>query len=705
MTTKIPNDQSYVGLPWKDGGREREGLDCKGLAELFLSEQFDFVPMAASTPFKEQGKDGMAQQFAPAFREIRERGDVVFFRQRSIGKITHVAVHLGGGKLLHTLRGMQSRIDNGPTLLKRLGFDPVGAISWRDAEVVSRLLKDPQIGDVVTPIVGLVISIILSLAVSFLTPKPKLPQQRQQYGRYGFDALITQTSSEIPLPDILGKVSVAGNSPYQTPLDKSQTVTDPTLQKLNKIIVLCEGPVSLVDTDAFNLTINGIQFNNPFFKSSATVNGFGLNPDQTKAEAVTGTIDGASNVPSISVYPGTYFIDVPVDVRAQYDRNFPLYGFSGCTYLVMRLIDSTKFTQLNIVATIQGRFCRRFDGFGFLTNDVTNEQDTGDATTVRFKLSNDDLVRVDSITVGGVTFTEMSETNQSGNVFSANKTKGYIEFLTAPGNGVSLVFNYRAYIREWTQNPAQHLVYLLTEKVRGMGFSESSISWDDANQLQDYCGEYIDLVSNGGTVQQPRYRCNYVIDYRKPAEEHIRPILDACMSYCFRSGGKWVMRAKRGADSVFSFDISNILRDSFSSDTRPRLERSNQIKAFIHSVDTFNAETEVRKDDQLDQESRAEKFGGDGILDESLKFPAVDNFAQGELLASNYLNDDLNTKELVTLTSNIQGIAIEPGDIVDITHPTRPSWTSKPFRVDSIDYDQEDRMVVRASEYIEPAIL
>src|SRR5438445_6639965 len=43
------SDLGYVGIAWKDGGRTRDGLDCAGLAALWLKEQMgiefgDFSP-------------------------------------------------------------------------------------------------------------------------------------------------------------------------------------------------------------------------------------------------------------------------------------------------------------------------------------------------------------------------------------------------------------------------------------------------------------------------------------------------------------------------------------------------------------------------------------------------------------------------------------------------------------------------------------
>jgi hypothetical protein len=182
----------------------------------------------------------------------------------------------------------------------------------------------------------------------------------------------------------------------------------------------------------------------------------------------------------LTTYLGTHDISVPVDIRASYDRNFPIYGFSGCTYLVLRLIDSTKFTNFNMLVPLAGRYFRLFNSSGFITGTLTGESLAGaDGTKVRFKTTYPDIKSVASVTVNGTAYTEMSAINQSGNVFNLNKTKGFIEFLTAPAAAATVLITYTAYSQTGAveRNPAMHLVFLLTDKWHGKGYDESKINW------------------------------------------------------------------------------------------------------------------------------------------------------------------------------------------------------------------------------------
>lgn len=700
-----PTDSNYCGIPWLRGGRSRAGLDCAGLVELFLREEFGIDCRAPATDVPEEEKNALAELFLAeaAGRRESDRGDVVFFRQKRTGQITHVAAYLGENKYLHIPRCYESRMETGLALLHRIGLERAGSVSKEEAGKISLLLDNKAVGDWGTVIV-LAISIILSIASAFLMPRPKLPRFRSERGRYGFDALITQASSELPLPDILGKVTVAGNSPFTSQIDKVLPVSDATVQGASKIVVLCAGPIEDVFQPDFDLKINGLQANNKHWHS--TYPGFAINPAQTKAEAYSGSIGGETNVPSCTIYTGTYDITVPVDVRADYDRCFPVYGFAGSTYLVLRLINANKFPAFNMTATNKGRLCRTFDTDGFTRISVVAENLTGaDGVKVRFKLANIDIEEVTVLNVGGLFYTLLTESNQTGAVFWLNKTKGYVEFLTAPIAATVIEATYTCFEREWTQNPASHLVYLLNEPVRGKGFDETKVDFAAAVDLRDFCDETVQWRNGDGFTEQVRYTCNYSIDARRDIQEHVRAVLDACYSYLFLSNGKWKMKARAAGASVKSFTEAEILKDSFWSERLDRTTRANQVRVFYHDDKNYNAEVEAVRDDVTDQRSRAARVGNFGIIDTSLKTPAIDNQVQAERFGEMILREDVKVRWAAGWKTNIQALALEVGDVVDVTHSSQPTWAGKLFRIEDLSYDERDRLEIKASEYFEGAYL
>jgi cell wall-associated NlpC family hydrolase len=694
------SDHKYIGLPWKDGGRTRAGVDCVGLAVLWLAEHYNF-----KAPVPDSQQHGRATQLVKdrAFDPIGlERGDVVFLANKT-GQVRHVAIWLGGGKVLHVIKGYDSRVDNGFTLLRRIGLHPVAAVKPAEAEVLSEALADAAVGEAATWIM-IAVSIVLSVVSALLAPK--LARFGNKYGRYGFDALVTQTSTEVPLPDLLGAVVVAGNSPYTQLSDKNLT-SSAADQRANKVIIFASGPVEGLDGADVSFTINGLTYSDKYFKNGTFVQGFYLDPEQTKAEAHTGTILTDTMVPSVSFYTGLPSITVPVDVRADYDRTFPVYGFAGCCYAVFRLIDSSKFPQFNVTLRIKGRLVQLFDADGFITGGSTEPAiAVGDGVTRRFALGDPGwrITKINALTVDGVTWTELSATNQTGDVYYVNYAKGYVEFPdNIPGVGEDIGVNQVGFRPEWTANPASHILYLLTEEGRGKGYDASKINFPSFEAAKVYYNEVVAWQNANGVTSGPRYTTNYAVDFRKPIQEHLRALLDACRSVLFISDGKFVLKPIKAAASVFSFDSSNILKESFGSELVDRAERPNRVKAFYHSSDTYQAETEAVREDVIDQAAREVRAGNGGVVEENLKFPAVDNQSQAERLAEIFLRNEINSVWRCSFKTTVLGLAIEVGDIVDVTHPSQPTWTAKLFRVEDYKLDEDGRIEFQLSEYFSGA--
>lgn len=689
-----------VNIPWKTGGRDpRLGLDCVGLALAHLHSIGVNVSVPPTSSLLNSSRPASVLALHPFDRATLTANSLVFFADDS-GRPAHVAIYLGGDKFLHTLQGCASRIDRGLTLFRRVGLTPVAQITPEHAQDIAAALSIPGLGWATA--ILLIISIALSAATAFLTPRPKIGQFRNESGRYGFDQLWTQTNPTIPLPDLFGAVSVAGNCPYQSRVDRSQTPGDPPHQKANKIVILSQGPIEDFQFDSNQIKINGLLHSDPHWHPS----GYALNPDQTKAAAVDGTIGSDTHRPSITLYTGAHDISVPVDIRAHYDRNFPVYGFPGCAYLVARLVDSTKYSQWNLIATPKGRLCRTFDASGFIRTTITAEAvGTGDGTTTRFKLDHDDIETISSLTVAGTPFSPISADHQAGNVFHLNRTKGFIEFITPPPPSAAITASYTYFPRSWTRNPARILIYLLTEKINGKGFPEDKIDWEAANALQTHCDELVTWQTHAGTTTEPRYRADYALDYRKPVQDHIRAILDACYSVLIAANGKLVLKPRAAAEPVFAFDTSNILAGSFSAEMMDRSQRANRFHIFYHSLETFSAETEVVRDNPDDQADRAERLGNDGVVEETLRMLAVSTQSQAERLGETMLREDIGSRWIVDFKTTVKGLALQVFDIIEISHPSQPAWTSKKFRIESIEMDENDYLKITASEYVPNAYI
>lgn len=103
---------SYIGIPYTNRGRDREGLDCWGLVQLWYQEQFGIaVPdyLWAYTSAEDHGSVALAiNENKINWLKVNEPeyGDVLVFK--IMGQPIHVGVKLKGDDFLHAFKGTQS---------------------------------------------------------------------------------------------------------------------------------------------------------------------------------------------------------------------------------------------------------------------------------------------------------------------------------------------------------------------------------------------------------------------------------------------------------------------------------------------------------------------------------------------------------------------------------------------------------------------
>ncbi|MFC7455456.1 C40 family peptidase, partial [Insolitispirillum peregrinum] len=103
----------YIGLPFSDHGRTRDGVDCWGLVRLVLAEQFGFdVPSHDGSYRQTTDRDDLdrlisterssAWSAVPAGSE--QAGDVVLLR--CLGAACHVGLVVTPGIMIHAEVGL-----------------------------------------------------------------------------------------------------------------------------------------------------------------------------------------------------------------------------------------------------------------------------------------------------------------------------------------------------------------------------------------------------------------------------------------------------------------------------------------------------------------------------------------------------------------------------------------------------------------------
>lgn len=105
---------NFIGIPFKDGGRDRAGVDCWGLVMLYYHQQLGIeLPEFRVSCFETEVIWGMVESARPAWVRLREPDmhcvvAVRLDQARHPGVVNHAGVYVGGGYFLHAISRMGS---------------------------------------------------------------------------------------------------------------------------------------------------------------------------------------------------------------------------------------------------------------------------------------------------------------------------------------------------------------------------------------------------------------------------------------------------------------------------------------------------------------------------------------------------------------------------------------------------------------------
>lgn len=223
----------------------------------------------------------------------------------------------------------------------------------------------------------------------------------------------------------------------------------------------------------------------------------------------------------------------------------------------------------------------------------------------------------------------------------------------------------------------------LTNEVYGGAIPVSQIDTTSLTALTTYSNQNFTYTSSGGgTVTQPRFKFNGVIDTNRSIMDNLQDMASCCdcLIKYNEITAKWGVIVQKPTYTVaMNLNDSNMV--SAISISPIDLAGSYNIvecKFPDNSVqDSFNTATF-----DLAEIAPSLLFPNEPVNKMSISLPLVNNDVQAQYIATRLLKSAREDLQ-VQVSINYVGIQLEAGDIVTLTSPNY-GWTAKPFRINKV---------------------
>jgi hypothetical protein len=465
----------------------------------------------------------------------------------------------------------------------------------------------------------------------------KQRKKANQSPTYGFD-IQTQSSNELTIPVVYGRVKAGGNIVWQS--------MSPDKSTIYALVAFSEGPIEgFEDIRANDIPINELP--------GCSYTEYLGTPDQMIDSRVRG-----GNV---------YFYADP-----NYSGDWRTLGLGDhnaaslrAAGMVTKFDDGPYFNSWVSSVKTNGRIVTLYSGDNFngyswvLTEDAPwlGEADDG-VYSVRIQEGpySDAVKKVGGLRhVAYIAFT----------IAASDRISGGMPNFTAIVKGRKVrVWENESWVTKWTENPAWHLYDLLTHTRYGGGYTDNQINIEGLKTAAAFCDEILD---DG----QPRFTEGIIIDWVDSLPDIVDQIRFTCRGYVVSYNGRLTFKVEQPEEPCQHFSMENIVEDSLEIYMPGKDEEwqkvtvtycepgQNWAKLPAQSVDESNPLNPIKKD---------------------FTIVGVNRFSQASRLAYFYRVYSKYCRFSGKFKTTIRALNRIPGDVITITDDIM-GWVEKPVRI------------------------
>ncbi len=487
-------------------------------------------------------------------------------------------------------------------------------------------------------------------------------KKANQSPTYGFD-IQTQSSNELPIPVIYGKVKAAGNIIWQRmSYDKST---------IYAIVAFSEGPIEgFEDVRANDILIDelpGCSYT-PYLGTPNQ-----LIDKRCPGDEIVFYRDPDYTGKAVTLAPGNYTASaLHVAGLVYYDGDDDYYYGSRITAIRVNNHKVTIYTGEN------------FNGQSVvLTEDapslnVSNPTLNDNIYSLKIEpLTNTDRAKI----VGGL----RNVAYIAYTIKASDKLSGGMPNFTAIVKGRKVrVWENDSWMTKFSENPAWHLYDLLTHTRYGGGYTDGQINIEGLKTAAAFCDEIL-------SDDQPRFTEGLIIDWVDSLPDIVDQIRFTCRGYVVSYNGKLTFKIEQPETPCQHFSMENIVEDSLEIYMPGKDEEwqkttvtycepgQNWAKLPAQSVDESNPLHPVQKD---------------------FTIVGVNRFSQASRLAYFYRVYSKYCRFSGKFKTTIRALNRIPGDVITISDNIM-GWVNKPVRILEIRHAGDHGHEIYFREYNE----
>ena len=257
------------------------------------------------------------------------------------------------------------------------------------------------------------------------------------------------------------------------------------------------------------------------------------------------------------------------------------------------------------------------------------------------------------------------------------------------------IYDPRTKKTAYSNNPALCVLDFLTNKRYGLGrwVSYDDIDIDSFIESANYCDQEVTVYdADDNPLKSKRYTLDMIIDERQDAAQWLQDMLSNFSAWLVISKDKIKLMVEQPSPIVHRFNDDNITSMTITplkaSDTPNHYEVSLCDPQFNnwHVIS-------VVVDDYADQKQRGK------VISKTVELSGVTSQSQALRLARFYSDYNLSCPIVVTFTTGIEAMALEPGDVVSVSY--RDALSNMPVRISEIKETAENEFEITARQYNE----